>query len=48
MAVLTLVVNTHAGEIGHFNGGVMNIRDYRMPDPGLYAAVYNYGSDHSA
>jgi hypothetical protein len=38
---VTLVLNTHAGEIGHFNGGVMNIRDYVMPDPGVYAAVYN-------
>jgi hypothetical protein len=32
----------HAGEIGHFNGGVMNMRDYLVPEPGLYAAVYNY------
>src|SRR5215467_662739 len=32
----------HAGEIGHFNGAVMNIRDYVMPDPGLYTAIYNY------
>ncbi len=36
MAALTLVLNAHAGEIGHFNGGVMNIRDYVMPDPGFY------------
>src|SRR5215472_7468480 len=41
-AAVTLVLNTHAGEIGHFNGGVMNIRDYVMPDPGVYTAVYNY------
>lgn len=32
----------HAGEIGHFNGAVMNIRDYVMPDAGLYTAIYNY------
>ena len=31
-----------AGEIGHFNGGVMNIRDYLVPDPGFYGVVYNY------
>ena len=42
MAALTLVLNAHAGEIGHFNGGVMNIRDYVMPDPGFYTATYNY------
>ena len=31
-----------AGEIGHFNGGFMNIRDYFVPEPGFYGAVYNY------
>jgi hypothetical protein len=31
-----------AGEIGHFNGGIMNIRDYRLPEPGFYAVAYNY------
>jgi hypothetical protein len=31
-----------AGDIGHFNGGVMSLRDYLVPDPGVYAAVYNY------
>jgi len=41
-AVLILMLNAHAGEIGHFNGGVMNIRGYVMPDPGVYAAIYNY------
>jgi hypothetical protein len=41
-AAVTLVLNTYAGEIGHFNGGVMNIRDYVMPDPGIYTATYNY------
>jgi len=41
-AAVTLVSSSHAGEIGHFNGGVMNIRDYVMPDPGVYTAIYNY------
>ena len=41
-AAVTLVLNTRAGEIGHFGGGVMNIRDYVMPDPGVYTAIYNY------
>lgn len=31
-----------AGEIGHFNPGVVNVRDYVMPAPGLYGALYNY------
>jgi hypothetical protein len=31
-----------AGEIGHFNGGVMNMRDYLLPEPGFYSALYNY------
>jgi hypothetical protein len=35
------VLNTRAGEIGHFNGGVMNIREYIMPDSGVYTAIYN-------
>src|SRR5262245_5670662 len=32
----------NAGEIGHFNGGVMNMRDYLVPEPGFYSALYNY------
>lgn len=32
----------HAGEIGHFNGGVMNLRDYLLPEPGFYNALYTY------
>lgn len=32
----------HAGEIGHFNGGVMNMRDYLLPEPGFYSALYSY------
>jgi hypothetical protein len=32
-----------AAEIGHFNGGVMDIRDYFLPpESGLYGVVYNY------
>jgi hypothetical protein len=27
----------------HFGPGVANIRDYAVPEPGVYAAVYNYG-----
>jgi hypothetical protein len=42
LAILTLSFIAPAGEIGHFNGGVMNIRDYLVPDPGFYGVVYNY------
>jgi len=41
-AGLAAAFTAHAGEIGHFNGAVMNIRDYVMPDPGWYTAIYNY------
>jgi hypothetical protein len=33
-----------ADEVGHFNGGIMSIRDYVVPeDRGFYAILYNYG-----
>jgi hypothetical protein len=32
-----------AAEIGHFNPGVANIRDYALPSPGFYGVLYNYG-----
>ena len=31
-----------AAEIGHYNGGLLNIRDYFVPAPGFYVALYNY------
>jgi hypothetical protein len=31
-----------AGDAGHFAGGMMDIRDYFVPDPGFYGALYNY------
>lgn len=32
-----------AGEISHYNGAFMNIRDFFMPaEPGFYGAVYDY------
>ena len=31
-----------AGSVDHYNPGVMNIRDFLVPEPGVYAAVYNY------
>src|SRR5262245_25180870 len=31
----------------HFAPGVANIRDYAVPQPGLYVAIYNYGYETS-
>jgi hypothetical protein len=31
-----------AAEISHFNGGIANIRDYFIPEPGFYGLIYNY------
>ena len=43
-AALTSAVNAHAGEIGHYNRGILNIRDYLMSDPGFYGVIYvGYG-----
>jgi len=42
IAVATLASQAQAEEIGHFNGGVMGIRDYLVPDAGIYGAIYNY------
>lgn len=32
----------NAGDAGHYAGGMMNIRDYFVPDPGFYGGLYNY------
>jgi hypothetical protein len=41
--VLAAAVGVHAGEIGHYNGGVLNLRDFFVPpEPGFYGALYNY------
>lgn len=43
VATATTFTIAQAGEIGHFNGGIMDIRDYFLPaDPGIYGVVYNY------
>ena len=43
LAALVAAGTARAGEIGHYAGGVMNIRDFAVPEPGLYGALYNYG-----
>src|SRR5512137_3158501 len=40
--VLALPTVSRAGDAGHYVGGMMDIRDYFVPDPGFYAALYNY------
>lgn len=45
VSALTLglcAAQAQAGEIGHFAPGVLNIRDFAMPEPGSYFALYNY------
>jgi hypothetical protein len=37
------ITGAQAGEIGHFSPGVLNIRDFVMPEPGFYGVLYNYG-----
>jgi len=41
--VAVVAASAGAGEIGRYAGGVRNIRDFAVPDPGLYVALYNYG-----
>ncbi len=41
-AILAVSGLAQAGELGHFNPGVPNIRDFLVPEPGLYGTVYNY------
>ena len=43
MGAVVTSISAEAGEIGHYAGGFMNLRDYFVPDPGFYGALYNYG-----
>jgi len=47
VGVAALARPTRAGELGHYFPGAFNVRDYILPDKGLYAAVYGiyYGSN---
>src|SRR5215471_14733808 len=42
VALLGKIGPASAGSVDHYNPGVMNIRDYLVPEPGLYGVVYNY------
>lgn len=41
--VATFGMRAHASEVGHFAPGVLNIRDFVVPEPGVYGVLYNYG-----
>jgi hypothetical protein len=40
LALTTAVAR--AGTVGHYTPGILDIRDYAVPDPGFYGIVYNY------
>lgn len=35
-------ISADASEVGHYSPGVLNIRDFFVPEPGFYGLVYNY------
>lgn len=41
-ALAFLAAPAQGREIGHFNGGFLNIRDYLVPEQGVYSAIYSY------
>jgi hypothetical protein len=47
LLAVSAVGPAYAGQLGHYFPGSFNIRDYVMPDKGVYAAVYtiHYASD---
>jgi len=42
LSATLLASAVHADEVGHFSPGVASIRDFSLPDPGLYGVVYNH------
>jgi hypothetical protein len=42
VALWAVACTAYAAEIGHFNGGILNVRDYFVPEPGIYGGLYNY------
>ncbi|MCI0354999.1 MAG: hypothetical protein L0099_08180, partial [Acidobacteria bacterium] len=42
LVTLATAVGTQAGELGHYMPGVLNIRDFFVPEPGFYYAQYHY------
>ena len=42
LGLALLTRTTHGAEIGHYVPGLLNIRDFAMPEPGVYGVLYNY------
>jgi hypothetical protein len=42
LSLLAASSSSRAGSVDHYNPGVMNIRDFLMPEPGFYGVLYNY------
>jgi hypothetical protein len=42
LGLALLTGTTHGGDIGHYTPGLMNIRDFAVPEPGFYGVLYNY------
>src|SRR5215831_2035491 len=42
LALLVPLPAARAGSVSHYDPGVMNIRDFFVPDPGVYGVLYNY------
>ena len=45
LAALVAAGTARAGEIGHYAGGLMNIRDLAVPEPSFYGALYDVARD---
>jgi hypothetical protein len=43
LILATTAAMARGGEIGHFAPGAYNIRDFSLPDAGVYWGIYNYG-----
>lgn len=42
LGLVLVTVPTHGSELGHYAGGLPNIRDLVVPEPGFYGILYNY------
>src|SRR5262245_18552067 len=41
-SLLGIINSASAASTSHYTPGVMNIRDFLVPEPGWYALIYNY------
>ena len=42
LGLVLVTSTTHGAEIGHYVPGLVNIRDFVVPQPGFYGVLYNY------